>query len=46
VGELVSFSLKVQHRLLKLRFGEQGGGNRRPLQMTFGLGFPMLEKLR
>ena len=46
VGELVSLTVKVQHRLLKLRFGEQGGGNSRPLQMTFGVGFPILEKFR
>jgi len=46
VGELVSFTVKVQQRLLRVRFGEQGGGSSRPLQMAFGVGFPILEKLR
>ena len=45
VGQLVSFTVKVQHRLLRLRSGEPGGGNSRPLQMRFGVGFPMLERL-
>ena len=46
VGQLVSFTLKVQQRLFKVRFGEQGGGNSRPLRMTFGVGLPILERLR
>jgi hypothetical protein len=46
VGHLVSFTLKVQQPLLRVRFGEQEGGNSRPLRMTFGVGFPILERLR
>ena len=46
VGQMVSFTLKVQQPLLKVRFGEQDGGNSRPLRMTFGVGFPILERLR
>lgn len=46
VGQLVSFSVKVQQRLFKLRFGEPGSGHSRPLRMTFGVGLPILEKLR
>ena len=47
VGEVVSFTLKVQQRLLRLRFGEQdGGSSKRPLRVAFGVGLPILEKLR
>jgi hypothetical protein len=46
VGQLVSFTVKLQQRLFKVRFGEQGGSNSRPLRMTFGVGFPILERLR
>jgi hypothetical protein len=46
VGQLVSFTLKVQQPLLRVRFGAQDGGNSRPLRMTFGVGFPILERLR
>jgi len=46
VGRLVSFTLKVQQPLLRVRFGEQDGGNLRPLRMTFGVGLPILERLR
>jgi len=46
VGRLVSFTVKVQQPLLKARFGEQDGGNARPLRMAFGVGLPILERLR
>jgi len=45
VGQLLSFTLRVQHRLLRLRSGEPGAGTSSPLQMRFGVGFPILEKL-
>ena len=45
VGHLVSFTVKVQHRLLRVRSGEPGGSNSQPLQMRLGVGFPMLERL-
>jgi hypothetical protein len=46
VGGLVSFTVKVQQPLLKVRFGEQDGGTSRPLRMTLGVGLPILERLR
>ena len=46
VGQLVSFTVKVQQRLLRLRFGEQDSRTSSPLRMTFGVGFPILERLR
>jgi hypothetical protein len=46
VGQVVSFTLKVQQPLLRVRFGAQDGGSLRPLRMTFGVGFPILERLR
>ena len=46
VRDLVSFTVKVQHRLLKLRFGEEGVSNSKPLKVAFGVGFPILERLR
>ena len=45
VRQLVSFTVKLQHRLLTIRSGEPTGPGTRPLQMRFGVGFPMLEKL-
>jgi hypothetical protein len=44
--DLLSFTMKVQHRLLKLRFGEEGVSNSKPLKVAFGVGFPILERLR
>jgi hypothetical protein len=47
VGQLVSLTLRVQERLLRLRFGDHNtGSSRRPLQCTFAVGFPFLERLR
>ena len=46
VGQLVSFTVKVQQRLLRVRFGEQDSRTSPPLRMTFGVGFPILERLR
>lgn len=46
VGQLVSFTVKLQQRLLRLRFGEQDSRTSPPLRMTFGVGFPILERLR
>ncbi|MDF3053172.1 MAG: hypothetical protein K0S19_1277 [Geminicoccaceae bacterium] len=45
VGQLVSLTVKVQHRLFTLRSGQPAGSGSRPLQMRFGVGFPMLERL-
>jgi|SRR5688572_14936881 len=45
VGQLVSFTVKVQHRLLTLRSGQPAGPGSRALQTRFGVGFPILEKL-
>jgi hypothetical protein len=47
VGRLVNLTLRVQERLLRLRFGDQNAGSSRmPLQFAFGVGFPLLERLR
>jgi hypothetical protein len=46
VGEIVSFSVKLQQRLFRLQFGESDGGHSQPLRMTFGVGLPILERLR
>jgi hypothetical protein len=46
LGEIVSFTVKLQQRLFRVRFGDQDGGGSRPLQLRFGVGLPILEKLR
>jgi hypothetical protein len=47
VGQLVSFTLKLQQRLFRLRFGDQeGGSSKRPLRLAFSVGFPIFERLR
>jgi hypothetical protein len=46
VGRLVSFTLGLNQRLLKLRFGEVPAGSSRPFKMAFGIGLPFLENLR
>jgi hypothetical protein len=44
-GRIVSFTLRVQQRLLRLRFGDQDSGGSRPFQVALGVGFPFLEQL-
>jgi hypothetical protein len=47
VGRIAVLKLRVQERLLRLRFGSQGpGSNKSPFQVSFGLGLPFLELLR
>jgi hypothetical protein len=47
LGQLVNLTVRVQERLLRVRFGDQNtGSSRMPLQFTFGVGFPFLERLR
>jgi hypothetical protein len=46
LGQIVSVTIKVQQRLLNLRFGDDKVSSKRPLRVTFGVGFPILEKLR
>ena len=46
VGQLVSFTLRLNQRLLRLRFGDLPAGSSRPLKVAFGVGLPFLEKLR
>jgi hypothetical protein len=47
IGQIVSLTMRLQQRLMRLRFGEQNGGSsRKPLQVTFGVGLPLLERLR
>jgi hypothetical protein len=45
VGRIVSFTLRVQQRLLRLRLGDQDGKGSRPFQVAFALGLPFFEKL-
>jgi hypothetical protein len=44
-GRIVSFTLRVQQRLLRIRFGDQAAGGSRPFQVALGVGFPFLEQL-
>ena len=44
-GRMVSFTLRVQQRLLRLRFGDQDAGGSRPFQVALGVGLPFLEQL-
>jgi hypothetical protein len=47
VGQFVSFTLKLQQQLLRLRMGDpEGGSSKRPLRVVFGVGLPILEKLK
>jgi hypothetical protein len=46
VGQIVSFTVKLQQRLFRVRFGEQDWGASKPLRLAFGVGFPILERLR
>jgi hypothetical protein len=44
-GRIVSFTLRVQQRLFRVRFGDQDAGGSRPFQVALGVGFPFLEQL-
>jgi hypothetical protein len=48
VGQLVSLTLKLQQRLLKLHLGEHEttGSSRSPFRVTFGVGLPILDRLK
>jgi hypothetical protein len=48
LGRIVSLQLRVQERLYRVRFGPRrdAGRSRSPLQISFGLGFPLLESAR
>jgi hypothetical protein len=47
IGRIVSLKLKIQERLVRLRFGAPDSGRRKsPLQVSFGLGLPFLESIR
>jgi hypothetical protein len=47
IGRIVSFHLRVQDRLFRVRFGAQDPGrSKSPLQVSFGIGFPFLESAR
>jgi len=46
IGRIVSLKLRIQERLCRFTFGSGAtGGSSRPLQVSFGLGFPFLESL-
>ena len=44
--QLVSFTLRAEQRLLRLRFGDQPAGRSKPFRVILGLGLPLLERLR
>ena len=47
VGRIASLTLRIQERLLRLRFGQElAGSPGRPLRVTVGVGLPILEVLR
>jgi hypothetical protein len=47
IGRIVSFQLRVQDRLYRVRFGGRDPGrSRSPLQVSFGVGLPFLESAR
>ncbi len=48
IGQIVSFHLRVQDRVYRIRSGggDPGRRPRPPLQVSFGLGFPFLESIR
>jgi hypothetical protein len=47
VGQLLSFTIKLQQQLLKVGLGGlEGGSSTRPFRVSFGVGLPILEKLR
>ena len=47
IGRIVSLKLRIQERLCRFEFGSMvNRRSSRPLQISFGLGFPFLESLR
>lgn len=47
VGQIVSFHLRIQDRIYRVRSGAaEPGRPRSPLQISFGVGFPFLESIR
>jgi hypothetical protein len=44
--QLVSFTLRAEQRLVRLRFGDQPAGSSKPFRVVLGLGLPFLERLR
>ncbi|MFL5491838.1 MAG: hypothetical protein ACJ8AV_10485 [Gemmatimonadales bacterium] len=43
--QLVSLSVRVEQRVLRLQFGDQLGGSSRPFRVAFGVGLPFLERV-
>ncbi len=43
--QLVSLSVRVEQRVLRLHFGDQPGGSSRPFRVAFGVGLPFLERI-
>ncbi|HEV7365038.1 MAG TPA: hypothetical protein VGN76_04250 [Gemmatimonadales bacterium] len=47
IGQIVRLHLRIQDRIYRFRSGApESGRPRRPLQVSFGVGFPFLESLR
>lgn len=43
--QLVSLSVRVEQRVLRLQFGDQLGGSSRPFRVAFGVGLPFLDRI-
>ena len=43
--QLVSLSVRVEQRVLRLQFGDQLGGSSRPFRVAFGVGLPLLDRI-
>ena len=43
--QLVSLSVRLEQRVLRLQFGDQLGGTSRPFRVAFGVGLPFLDRI-
>lgn len=43
--QLLSLSVRVEQRVLRLQFGDQLGGSSRPFRVAFGVGLPFLDRI-
>ena len=43
--QLVSLSVRVEQRVLRLQFGDQLAGSSRPFRVAFGVGLPFLDRI-
>jgi len=43
--QLVSLSVRVEQRVLRLQFGDQLAGSSRPFRVAFSVGLPFLDRI-